>query len=114
MPHGALVEDLGERVDVARVEGVISALQDRYVLICSHCASPSSCRSAGSRFGHCCTAESTRHVASLTMTTLHPVRAADIFYPGAVGGGRETVLVALPMASKGRAEQTWTRRPETS
>jgi hypothetical protein len=36
VPHGALVEELGERVDVARVEGVISALHDRYVLIWSH------------------------------------------------------------------------------
>src|SRR4051812_42891343 len=43
VPHGALVEDLGERVDVARVEGVVGALHDRYVLIWSHRFSLSNC-----------------------------------------------------------------------
>src|SRR5437764_639739 len=36
MPHGVPVEDLVERVQVARVEGVIGALHDRYVFRCSH------------------------------------------------------------------------------
>src|SRR5437868_8014268 len=36
MPHGALVEQLGERVDIAGVERVVSALHDRYVFVRSH------------------------------------------------------------------------------
>src|SRR5215213_4961327 len=36
MPHGVPVEDLVERVQVARVEGVVGTLQDRYVFRCSH------------------------------------------------------------------------------
>src|SRR5205823_611809 len=36
VPHGALVEELGQCVDVARVERVVSALHDRYVLIWSY------------------------------------------------------------------------------
>src|SRR5215216_696372 len=36
MPHGVPVEDLVERVQVARVEGVVGALQDRYAFRCSH------------------------------------------------------------------------------
>src|SRR5436190_23923968 len=36
MPHGALVEQLVERGDIAGVERVVSALHDRYVLIWSH------------------------------------------------------------------------------
>src|SRR4051794_1008072 len=36
VPHGALIEDLVERLDVARVEGLVSAPHDRDVFICSH------------------------------------------------------------------------------
>jgi ketosteroid isomerase-like protein len=36
VPHGALVEEFDERVDVARVEGLVSAPHDRGVFICSH------------------------------------------------------------------------------
>src|SRR3954469_1785220 len=36
VPHGALVEQLGERVDVTRVECLVSAPHDRDVFICAH------------------------------------------------------------------------------
>src|SRR5439155_10487531 len=43
VPHGALVEEFGERVNVARVEGFVSAPHDRRVFICSHRCPPSRC-----------------------------------------------------------------------
>src|SRR5947209_13062811 len=42
VPHSALVEELGERLDVARVEGLVSAPHDRDVFICSHRLPPTS------------------------------------------------------------------------
>src|SRR5438067_1343435 len=44
VPHGTLVEELGERVDVARVEGVVSAPHDRDVLVWSHPVPPTRAR----------------------------------------------------------------------
>src|SRR5204863_1696588 len=42
VPHG-LVHELGERVHIARVERLVGASHDRYVLLCSH-REPLRCR----------------------------------------------------------------------
>jgi hypothetical protein len=36
VPHGALVKEFGERIQVALVEGLVTATNDRQVFICSH------------------------------------------------------------------------------
>src|SRR5205807_2942483 len=77
VPDSSLVEELGERVDIARVERLVSAPHRGDVLGCSHDLSLQ-LEPAGvspgrwSRVAHRRTAESTRHVAPATMTHTTP------------------------------------------